>query len=75
MDQNSRNPKGRYPLCKPSVGGVACERCGLELRDQRPCPAVDPNERWGPDYEKKLDSILRSQNTTSFSRLSQIKQK
>ena len=56
MDQNSRNPKGRYPLCKPSVGGVACERCGLELRDQRPCPAVDPNERWGPDYDRSFSN-------------------
>ena len=50
------NPNGRYPICKPIVGGNVCQRCGWptnipSLADDRPpCPAVPPENRWGEDW-------------------------
>lgn len=51
------NPKGRFPICKPILGGNICERCGTpinipSLADNRPpCPAVLPEQRWGEDWK------------------------
>jgi hypothetical protein len=47
------NPNGKYPVCKPITGGglpLRCERCREIAIYDRPCPAVPPKERWGPDY-------------------------
>lgn len=47
------NPNGKYPLCKPIVGGGLphrCERCGEIAIYDRPCPSVPPEQRWGADY-------------------------
>ena len=46
------NPNGKYPLCHPIVGDPSsrCERCGGYAGYDRPCPAVPPEKRWGPDY-------------------------
>jgi hypothetical protein len=72
MDQqNGRNPKGKYPLCKPTYGHPTCERCGLALRDQQPCPAVDPDDRWGPDHERSIiDEPKWRRTTTSVLKIS-----
>ena len=39
-------PVRRYPVCKPAVGTRICTRCGREITDDRPCPAVPYFERW-----------------------------
>lgn len=51
-DVHRPNPRGRYPVCKPALRSSTCERCGGGVQaTDGPCPAVPPEERWGPDAE------------------------
>lgn len=49
------NPNGSYPICKPSLGSpnhsIICCRCGMPIVDNRPCPDIPPEQRWGEDYK------------------------
>lgn len=46
------NPKGRYPRCQSKVGVTPCVRCGGDPSLNRPCPAIPPERRWGPDHHE-----------------------
>ena len=46
---------GTYPLCKPKIGDVICERCGNAIPgglltsapvELTPCPAIPRHKRW-----------------------------
>ncbi|TXH49964.1 MAG: hypothetical protein E6Q97_21300 [Desulfurellales bacterium] len=38
---------GRYPACKPVLGGTVCMHCGRDVRGRfDACPSVQPEHRW-----------------------------
>jgi len=52
------NTAGRYPICIPPLGrrdgdafACVCPRCGQAYESDRTCPAVAPEDRWGPEED------------------------